>query len=545
MVILRVLRRDWIVWLIAAATFANGLLSVSQILFTRVRGSSDFFNLIFPFGLFHWSRSLTLVLGFILVYLSFNLLSRRLMAWWMAVFASLLAVLAHLGQLRLWYTALSPALTLTLLVLFRRRFTVRSEQRNIVQGLAFFIISLSIAISYGTIGFWLLHQRDFGISFNITDALRRTLREFVLIGNSDLTAQTRHALWFLESIRILGVVAGIFAIYSLFRPVAYRFRELPQEQAEAKSLLVNHGRSSYDYFKIWPDKSYFFSESRRSFISYKVAMGVAFCLGDPVGPYDDIENALASFLRFCEEKAWLASFLILETVDIYKKLGLSILKIGEEAVVDLEHFASLTAQLKYFRYVKRKFEGEGYQFFRQLPPHSKVLLDEAELVSKGWLSIPGNREFGFAQGRFQRSYIEKTPLFILRDPLGQLVAFINQIPSYSENEATFDLIRHRPGLHWGTMDYLFREVMLNMRQEGFKKFNLGLAPFSGLGQRPGASLTEKAIRQLFEHIDWVVRSKGLRNYKLKFKPVWHERFIAYHGGPIGLAKMSLAINRVL
>lgn len=545
MATLRVLKRDWIIWLIAITTFSNGLLSVSQILLTRVRGPTDVFNLVFPFGLFHWSRSLTVVLGFILIYLSFNLLARRRVAWWMAVFASSFAIVAHLGQLRLWYTALSPAVTLTLLILFRPRFSVHSEQRNMVQGLTLLGVSVLIAISYGTIGFWLLDRRDFGISFNIADALYRTLREFSLTGNSDITARTRHAVWFLGSLRLLGAVAGIFATYSLFRPVAYILRQLPQEQAEAKSILARYGRSSYDYFKVWPDKSYFFPDSRRSFISYRFGMGVAFCLGDPVGPDEDLDKATDSFLRFCSENAWLASFLLVEKSDIYKKRGLSVLKIGEEAVVDLEHFAARTSHTKYFRYIQRKFEGEGYQFVRQVPPHPETLLDEAESVSREWLSIQGNREFGFAQGRFQRSYIERTTLFILRDPLGRLVAFVNQIPSYSPGEATFDLIRHRPGLHWGAMDYLFNEVMLLMKQEGYSKFNLGLAPFAGLGQRPEASLTEKAVHQLSEHIGWFVRAKGLRNYKLKFEPVWQERFVAYQGGPGGLVKMALAINRVL
>jgi lysylphosphatidylglycerol synthetase-like protein (DUF2156 family) len=50
---------------------------------------------------------------------------------------------------------------------------------------------------------------------------------------------------------------------------------------------------------------------------------------------------------------------------------------------------------------------------------------------------------------------------------------------------------------------------------------------------------------LFEHLDWFVHSKGLRQYKVKFEPVWESRFVAYRGGPIGLARMAIAITRVL
>jgi phosphatidylglycerol lysyltransferase len=126
-----------------------------------------------------------------------------------------------------------------------------------------------------------------------------------------------------------------------------------------------------------------------------------------------------------------------------------------------------------------------------------------------------------------------------------MVAFINQVVSFRPQETTFDMMRHLPGLHWGTMDFLFQNLMLSLKQEGFETFNFGVAPFVGIGKRPNATLTEKAVNQLFERLDRFVHSKGIRQYKVKFEPVWVDRFVAYQGGPIGLMKMALAINRVL
>jgi phosphatidylglycerol lysyltransferase len=540
-----VLKRDWPIWLVTLVTFANGLLSILQTLFIRFPQHPRLFGFILPFGLFHWSRSLSVVLGFILIYLSFQLSQHRRVAWWVAVVASAIAMLVHFTNRQLWYTAPAPVATFALLIIFRKRFSVRSELRNIAQGIALLIASVVIAIGYGTLGFWLLDQRDFGITFSLQDGALRTLREFSLVDNSDLVAQTRYAHWFLQSLDILGIVAGLFAIYSLFRPVAYRLRVLPHEQVEAKAILARYGRSSYDYFKVWPDKSYFFSNTRRSFISYRTVMGVAFCLGDPIGPGEELKEVTNSFLHYCSENGWLALFLMPESLAMYESLGLSPLKIGEEAVIDLELFSSHTAERKYFRYVRRKFEGEGYQVIRYIPPHAPKLIDEAEELSKEWLSLPHHREFGFVQGRFERSYVAGTTLFFLRDSIGRLIAFINQIPSYRSGEATFDMMRHKPGTHWGTMDYLFTRLMLILKEEGYRTFNLGLAPFARVSTRPGVTLTERAINQLFEHLDWFVHSKGLRQYKVKFEPVWESRFVAYQGGPIGLARMAIAITRVL
>jgi phosphatidylglycerol lysyltransferase len=412
-------------------------------------------------------------------------------------------------------------------------------------GFLLLVTSLFIALLYGTIGFWMLDKRDFGMTFSLQTGLIRSLRQFLLIGNTDLVPITRQAHWFLQSLDILGIVAAAFAMYSLFRPIVYRLVERPQEQARATAILKKYGHSTFDYFKVWQDKSYFFSPSLESFISYLTVGGVAFCLADPVGPDTDRDTTIRAFLNFCTENGWQAVVMMPDDPPIYDKYGLSLLKIGEEAIVDLDHFTSKTYGAKYFRYVRRKFEGEGYKVLQIKPPVSPSVLFEVENISRKWLTLPHHREYGFLQGRFDRAYLEKSTLYVLRDANGTMVAFINEVPSYRPGEADFDMMRHMPGLHWGTMDYLFAQMMVIMKNEGYLTFNFGVAPFVGIGDRPNATLTEKAVNQLFERLDWFVHSKGLKQYKLKFEPIWKDSFIAYQGGPVGLLRAALNISRIL
>lgn len=538
------IKQEWPIWLVAFVTFANGLVSILAILLTRFH-QPGLFGAIFPFGVYHWSRSVTVALGFVLIYLSYNLLQRRRVAWWLAVIISVPVMVAHVFHPGLWPAALAPALTIGLLLAFRGRFRVRSESSNIRQGLILLGISIAVAIGYGTLGFWLLSQRDFGITFNPWDSLVRTLREFTLLGNSDLVAHTRFARWFLESLNLLGIVASVFAAYSLFRPVANRLVVLLHEQNEATNAIKENGRGSYDYFKDKPGKSYFFSRSHRTFISYRTVAGVALCLGDAVGPEEEIESTTADFLSFCSDNAWLVSFLVPDRTPMYRQTGFSLLKIGEEATVNLEHFQTQTVNRKYFRYIRRKMEGEGNRFVRYKPPHPAQLLDEVERVSREWLTLPHHREFGFFQEVFSRRYIAETNLCCVRDSAGQLIAWVNEVPSFRPGEATFDMMRHQPGTHWGVMDYLFTNLMLALRQEGFLNLNMGLAPLAGVGENPQATLLEKAVHQIYERIGRVVSMKGLRQYKIKFEPSWEERFIAYQGGAVGLIRVGLAISRVL
>ena len=75
----KMLEMRWPVRLVASIVFLNGLLEVLHVLVVPIPGQpgiSDFL----PFGLHYWSQSLSLIFGFALLYLSFNLLGRKQVA---------------------------------------------------------------------------------------------------------------------------------------------------------------------------------------------------------------------------------------------------------------------------------------------------------------------------------------------------------------------------------------------------------------------------------------------------------------------------------
>ncbi len=534
------------VWLVAGATFANGVFELVLILSHRVSRSPALFNMLLPFGVHHWSRTLTLVAGFTMIYLSLHLLQRRRVAWLLAVSSTMLAVLAHVGHGRHLHAGIVPVITLALLLIWRRYFTVRSEPRSLVRGVILLLLSIVIFMVYGTAGFWLLERRDFGLNFQLAESFYRTLRAFVLVGNGDLEPRTRQAHWFLESLQVLWLVVGAAGAYSLFRPLAYRLLTLPQERSLVKGILDQYGRSSLDYFKLWPDKSYFFSEDNRCVIAYAAAWNVALCLGDPVGPEDQLESTTQRFMRWCADNGWIVAFhqVLPDFLPMYRRLGFQTLKVGEEAIVNLAHFSTETIRDKNFRHIRNRFEKDGCLFTRYLPPHSPELIDEMESISTEWLSLPGRRERTFTLGQFRRDYISETPLFVMRDSSGQALAFVNEIPAYQAGTATIDLMRHRVEIPNGTMDYLFMGLLVRLHDEGYTHFNLGLAPFAGVGDRPGATLKERAVHELFEHLNRFFSYKGLRHYKEKFDPEWVDSYIVYQGGVPGLLRTAAAVQRV-
>ena len=155
------------VWLISGATFFNGLTGILSVLTQRFSGQPKFIDFVLPFGVYHWSRLLTLFYGFLLIYLSFQLFQRRRSAWWLALIGSILVILTHVGRGGSWYSLLAPMITIILLIWGYRRFSVRSEVMNIWREAKVGLLSLAISLSYGIVGFWLLDKKDFGSEFSL------------------------------------------------------------------------------------------------------------------------------------------------------------------------------------------------------------------------------------------------------------------------------------------------------------------------------------------------------------------------------------------
>lgn len=541
------LRQFWPILIVVTLTLANGLLSLLHGFIFRFSANPRFLALSLPFGLYHWSRLLSVIFGFLLVYLSFHLYQRRRTAWWLASLSLVLAAVLRVGRGHHLYLASGSVAAILLLFVFRRRFTVKSEPRSIAQGARLMAASMVIAIVYGTLGFYLLDRRDFGIDFEIPESIVRTLRAYLLIGNGDLVAHTRHARWFLDSLSVMGTTAVLFAVYSLFRPIGFRLRVLPQERALADALLQKHGRTPEHYWTLWPDKSYFFTRDGDGFIAYRVASGVAVCLSDPVAADATVPALLRDFIAYCSDNGWSASFLYVlpQGLSLYSSAGLRSLKIGTVAVVDLERFCTETCMNKQFRKVKRRLEEDGFSTARHSPPHPPELMRQLEEVSDEWLSLPGRRERSFALGAFERDYASRTPFFVVQDRERRVVAFANEVPAFRPGLATIDMMRHRVGVPNGIMDYLFTELFCRLREQGYRQFDLGLAPLAGVGEGPDRTTEERVVRQVFELLKRFYPFEGLRAYKAKFDPEWEERYMVYRGGAPGLVKTALALARIL
>ena len=459
-----VVKREWLhcflLWLVTLGTAGSRLLNIYSVMGQSLPARARVLEKIFPLEFQHLSRSLTLLIGFALVVSSINIYRRKRRAFWLVVILSALSVVFHLAKGIDYEEASVSLLLFVILLLTRKYFSVRSSPPDLNLAALRAMTGMLIVFCYGVAGFWLLEEGEFGVNFHVADALKHTLLIISLAGDPQLTPQTSYARWFTDSAYLLTFVAITYAGLAFFRPIVYRLRALPQERLHAAGILREYGRSSLDFFKLWPDKSYYFNEPGNCFIAYRVGNNYAMALADPVGPEEYLEETVRGFLEFCRLNDWGVAFhqTLPDFLPIYSKLGLKHLKIGDEATVDLTNFGMDGSRRKKLRSNVNKFESNGYQIIEYQPPIPDEILREARRVSDSWLSLPGRRERQFSLGMFEEAYVRTTPLYTLVDARGSMVAFVNRIESYRRGEATIDLMRHLRDAPNGTMDYLFTKL---------------------------------------------------------------------------------------
>lgn len=537
--------RSYLITLVALITLGSGIVNLFSLLHPVMPHRFRLLEGLFPLEFLHISRFATLLLGLALIASSYNIYKHKRRAYHIVFFLSAFSILFHLTKGLNYEEALLSAIVLLILFLTRDLYSARSALPNWRESLIRIGLVLIFGFSYGVAGFWFLDRAEFGINFTIGDSLRRTVLFFALIGDPQLVPHTHHAQWFLDSLYATTAAIIAYAAFAIFHPIVYQFHTLPQERAAARKILENYGRCSLDFFKLWPDKSYFFSHSRNSFLAYRVANNFAIVLADPVGPDEEIEESVKLFSQFCDENDWRLGFhqALPDYLPVYKRQGFRKLKIGDVAFVDLRTFSLEGKTMKQIRNKVHQLEKDGVRTIRQDPPIPDEILRQAKEISDQWLRIPGRRERIFSLGMFEPNYVRSTPLFFAVDSTGTMLGFVNIVPSFRKGEAAIDLMRRRESVPNGLMDFLFVKLFLHFQEKGFQTFDFGMAPMSGFQERENASREERAVHYFFQHLNFLFSYRGLRAYKSKFASFWEPRYAIYRT-TLDLPKLGIALSKI-
>jgi phosphatidylglycerol lysyltransferase len=527
---------------LAVVTLGSGIMNLISV----VGGASQprLLVAVFPGELSRLSRAVSILMGFALIVSSLNVWKRKKRAWAVVLALAAFSTIFHLFHARNDEEAALSFMLLLLLFLTRGLFIVKSGRPDLRSGLVRLLVSALVAVSYGITGFWLLDERHFGMNFHMADATAATLRFLSFLSDPRLAPRTQVGSWFLDSLYLIALTASIYSGFALFRPVLYRFRTAPKEAALAREIVQQYARTPLDLFKLWPDKSYFFSPTRRSVIAYRVADNTAIALGDPVGPEGEIGPTVREFVTMCRENGWAVAFYqtLPDFVPLYRGLRLRKLKIGDDAMVDLRRFSLQGKSKRELRSKLRQFEDLGIHTLEFQPPVPDDIIAQLKTVSEHWLQIPVRRERSFSLGQFDPDYMRSKPVLVVVDGSGRVLAFINLI-SVDRREITGDLMRRRRDAPNGIMDYLFLKLFDYARERGYSRVSLGMAPMTGFQKSEEATAEERAIHGIFKRLNFIFSFRGLHQYKAKFATSWEPRYLVYEN-VMELPRTAFALRRV-
>ena len=343
-------------------------------------------------------------------------------------------------------------------------------------------------------------------------------------------------------------VGVVLLLVALTRLIGYAPHEMPlpsDEDLNDAGRIIGAQSATAPNLVFLRDKALLFDEERLAFVMYGVQGRTWVALGDPAGPVDRLHGVIRLFMERCRDYGGTPVFYEVSPQHLHRfaDFGLTFVKLGEEARVELGHVTLEGSRGSRFRQAVRRLEREGGTFRVIDPSGVSSIVAELREVSDEWLAAKSAAEKGFSLGFFDEAYLLRFPVAVI-ERNGRIEAFANVWCGAGHHELSVDLMRHRSSAPNGVMEALFVHLMLWGRQQGFEWFSLGMAPLSGFEQSPVAPLWHRLGAFLYRHGGALYNFQGLRAFKDKFDPAWQPRYLAWPGGlrlPRILADISALI----
>lgn len=505
-----------------------GIINIVSVLTPAISERVNMLKDFLPVEAIHASNYLVLMAGLLLLVTAAFLLKGLRAAWWFAVFLSLVSLVGHLTKAIDFEEASIAFFAIVMLVGTRKEYYIKTNPKMRNVGLQTSVLTAFATLIYGIVGFYFLDKKHFNIDFNIWQSIGYTVQSYFLMSCDSLVPASKFASKFLLSINISGFVSIAFLIYTFVRTYVPHENITDEERELANCLIKAHGNSALDHFKTSADKIIYVSESKKAFVAYRISGNFAVVLENPVAKNAaEMKACIAEFDRHCYESGMKSIYYRVpeESLDVYRRLRHKYLFLGQEGVVDLTTFKLEGGAKKPMRNAINKVIDRGFKATIHEAPVKDGILQKIKSVSDEWLTDMERTEIIFSQGMFCWEELKQQTIITVENSEEKIVAFLNIIPDYAPGEATYDLIRKTKDAPNGVMDFILVELFKYLKEKQVNYVNLGFAPMSGLGDPH--TFPEKSMKFAYEKIRSFAHYKGLREYKEKFDPVWHNKYLIY------------------
>lgn len=521
-----------IITALSFAIFLSGVINITSAIWSHAPDRISLLIQYIPLIVSHTTRSLTIVLGIFLIFLSQGLLKRKHRAWLFSIGLLSISLVLHALNGLNWEEALILVFPLIILIIYKDLFVVESNKPTAKTRLKYLFLVLIFLSTYLLAGFLVFKDQLIYIP-SVSGLIESLVNLSTGLGNSYIFPITNPAVWFLDSIKFIELFAVLFTVSSIFAPLTEKSQPTEEEYLLAQDLVRRYSANSVSYFYLSHDKTYFFYKN--CLVAYKTAGDTAVVLGDVLGPDYEISVAFNEFIKSIARRGLTPVFFNINEsmASIVQKTGWKTIPIGLEAVIDTLSFDISQPELKSIRYSANKMGKSGvvYKWFSAKDITWETLKDVDGLYQE-WIGGKRAPRLTFSQNYYPLPVDENVQILVIYSPQKTLWAALSFLPYQNGESYSLDLMIRSKNAPYGAVAAGIVQSIEYLKIRGVKRINLGLAPLASV----------ELPKFLLRRLNTIYRYHSLFEFKKQFEPVWNKKYIALPQYT-ALPKVALAIFR--
>ncbi len=470
--------------------------------------------------------------GVVLIVLSVGLRRRKHRAWLAATILVALSILLHLIKGLDVEEASLAAVVLALLIGGRGQFTAKPDPRSHRTTLITGAAALIVATGMGYLLLTLMHFQEAPSTTAWQRLQEALLGLFGLPGPIQFRtdeAQTR----VFASLLVLGAAGVLATLAPALRPAGGPHPMDHEDRRRIRTLLAGHGGvDSLSYFATRNDRCAAFSPSGKAAVSFRVVGGVSIAGGDPVGDPEAWPQAIQEWLAQARGYGWAPAVLGASPwgAKVYARLGLSVLELGDEAILDTAAFSLQGRPMRAVRQAVGRVERAGYTVhLDRIADLEQSALEMLRRDAQAWRDGEVERGFSMALGRLAEPDDDNALLVRAVDGEGRLRGVLQLVP-WGTDGLSLDVMRRDRASENGTVEAMVCALMSRAAEFGVKRVSLNFAVFRAVferGERLGAGPIQRLQRNILLWASRFWQIEALYRANAKYQPLWSPRYLVY------------------
>ncbi len=308
----------------------------------------------------------------------------------------------------------------------------------------------------------------------------------------------------------------------------------PERELAIRSLLTADEPDSLAYFATRRDKASVLSPGGQAALTYRVLNGVSLASGDPIGKRQHWPEAIARWKAEARRFGWVPAVLSAseEGARAYAAAGLSPISMGDEAVLNPDHFSLDQPSMTPVRHAVKRARRAGAQVtFRRQEEIGGDELEELRSAAEAWRGDEPERGFSMALHRIGDPADFDTLVVCARDRAGSLLALLTFVP-WGPAGISLDVMRRSPDAPNGVVELVVAELMSAATRLGIRRVSLNFCMFRSVyadANRLGAGALTRLNYTVLGSLDRIWQLERLYRSNQKYDPDWRPRYLCYEG----------------